>query len=280
VLNYLGEHEIGILLYGDELKSTEWRAWVDTHGKVKPSEQDGTVKKRRNQIVEKRIFSLVKQAIEEDGLRRLTERTAAASEKPSCFIIAIDEVGGDHHLVRALCAAQVALNTTLPRALGGVPVRLIAIGTGIDSSAAAPGSARESYFVQHIPANGQVWDEIMKVREIPNLVTGNKTTVSPQWTTFFKVLDEHPDAKAMAQNSRVAAIVYEQALTLPHDLLQSVAARPSSLRSCCRWRGATNRSTVRNSANHTRLLDCMRAVRGHYFFSSGPISLQISRASV
>jgi hypothetical protein len=185
-----------------------WEDWVRQYaGKVPLSDE---VKAFRNAAVESVVCHMVNFVMGAAVLESLNSPTSG--EKPRCVVVAMDEVGHCHQLVRALCAARGKLVQALSRALGGVAVRLVAIGTGIDSNSAAPGSEPGTYFVERIPANGALWTQIVSsLDQMRNRRVAN----------FLALLSGNSDAMAFAQNSRVASVMFEGAMQLPDGLLES-----------------------------------------------------------
>jgi hypothetical protein len=209
VLKLLEEDEIGIYLRGPELNSQPaWRRWLQ-HDAGEVPLSDDEVKALRNAAVVSVVCSLVNRVMGAAALESLNKPTSG--EKPRCFVVAIDEVGHCHQLVRALCSVRKQLTLTLSKALGGACVQLVAIGTGIDSNSAAPGSEPGTYFVEHIPANGALWAKIMSSLD----------AIGSSRAKFLTLLSGNSDAMAFVQNSRVASVMYENAMKLPPQLLES-----------------------------------------------------------
>jgi hypothetical protein len=171
-------------------------------------------KDARNAKAQEVLIAVLKRLLTQEIIDAMRcPSNAGEGKMPTRLVIVIDEVGKKLQLVRALCilATEQLIGLQL-----GVRTELVAIGTGIDCNLAAPGSHPTTYRIVRLPSKGQVWHQILSMASSKNVNV-----------KFLELLGKD---LALAQNSRVAAIAYEQATNFSAALMQNAVDRPRCAR--------------------------------------------------
>ena len=115
------------------------------------------------------------------------------------YFIALDELGSVPMFVRALCRVYSDIPKLLKEQFGFGTVRVVAAGTGVDSSCAVAGSLPETYRIITMPSASPVWLKLLESLRSEGSLPAEVLTEA----------EEHPSVKAFSTNARLAAIMFE-----------------------------------------------------------------------
>ncbi|PHR97511.1 MAG: hypothetical protein COA68_12400 [Oceanobacter sp.] len=140
--------------------------------------------------VQKAVRVLVPGAVEE------AMRQWPTAPRPSGFVLIVDEVGSAPQLLRALCALQLGRQDSGRGLLKGFPLRVVAVGTGVDALGAQPGSLPETFELVHVRPAGDLWKCI-----VADAANGSALSAA------LGRMSKYRKATDLATNARLAVLI-------------------------------------------------------------------------